>query len=375
MQTPDTYKAKCLNCREPLGPTGHYCIKCGQRARSNPLPLKEFMGDFVQDYFTVDAKFFRSVRLLFTAPGLMTRRFNEGERLSFIAPFRFYIFVSVLYFFLLALNTRDSNFEFLNPRGTSPEAQLAQLDSLVGDTISFNNTQRFLEVYRQIRAPKVDSLNSGTTFFTIDDEDDALAGTLSNRLEERWKALKENPERFKQSLFKAVSIGVFFLLPIFALILMLTHARRSKFYVNHLVFSVHYHTFLFLIFSIYLLLGMWSAQLKHWLLLAIILAYLFLTARQVWKQAPAGWFRRTAIVLFFLLFILLLLPVLLSEPGGTDVFLVFALSSVYLTLSLMNAYKQSFLKAIVKHVLIMPVYTVVIALTLLLVAVAGVLLS
>jgi len=375
MDNPTLYEKSCLNCGAPMAEGQQFCGRCGQRSRSNPLPIKEFIGDFFQDYFTVDAKFFRSVYLLIVNPGLMTRRFNEGHRLSYIAPFRLYIFVSFLYFFLLAINTRDANFDFLGTR-ENPEMQLAQLDSLVADSVRFDNLEQFRQAYLQVRAQTADSLGRNMPDYVIDlDESGPDKNALSAILEERWKSAKKNPERFKQGLFKAVSIGVFFLLPIFAFILMLTHLRQSKFYVNHLVLSVHYHTFLFLLFCLYLLLGMWLPGVKHWVLFVGCMAYFAVVVRQAWMHRPAGWFRRTIMVILMLLFLTILLPVVLSEPGSTDVFLLFALSSAYFTLALMNAYRESFLKSVVKHLLIMPIYSIVIALTLTLVAVAGVLLS
>jgi hypothetical protein len=367
----------CLNCGADLPQKAVYCTACGQRVRNTPLPVRTFLGDFVTDYFTVDTKLFRSVKLLLLSPGTMTRYFNTGQRLSFIPPFRFYIFVSFVYFFLLAIITRESNLDFMRSKPVNHMAQLADLDSLMADTASLGGKKEIVAAYHQVRAStQVDTTMVDQPFsVSMADNESFVKGSIAKIFEERWKRIQENPTLFKQSFFKSVSIGVFFLLPIFGLLLMAVNYRRSSFYVNHLVLSVHYHTFLFVMFCAYLLFGLWSDQAKHWIFLVILLGYLFLIGRAVRAQKSTGRIQNVLIVVAFLLFGLMLLPPILSDPGSSDIFLLFAVASAYLTLGLMNAYSQPFLKAVVKSVLIVPVYMVVIASTLVLVALVGVLLS
>ena len=49
-------------------------------------------------------------------------------------------------------------------------------------------------------------------------------------------------------------IAMFFLLPVLGLILAAFHFRKKHFYVEHLVFAIHIQTFVFLIYSVALLL-------------------------------------------------------------------------------------------------------------------------
>lgn len=351
----------CLNCGSEVESDAAFCYHCGQKIRKIPLPVRDFLGDFVQDYFTVDQKFFRSIRLLILNPGLMTRRFNHGKRLSFIAPFRFYIFVSFVYFFLLALSTRDSNMDFIRGSQTDHKAQLATIDSLLADTALVAKEGDVLRQIREMRLAK-DSIEQDDDFaIRFDTDADKSGSTFFEEIyETRKERIEQNPELFKQALFKSSSIGVFFLLPVFALLLMLLHFRRSKFYVDHLVLSIHFHTFIFVIFCLFILLGMWSDEVKHWVMMTLALGYFVLLGRHIWTYPPATVFKKVMAAVLVVLVATTLVPTFFSSPGTSDAFILFALSVSYLTLALMNAYSQGFLKSSLKTMLIVPLYALVI---------------
>jgi hypothetical protein len=55
-------------------------------------------------------------------------------------------------------------------------------------------------------------------------------------------------------LMDNLPLAIFVMLPVYALLLKLFYFRQGRFYVENLVFATHLHTFLFLIFTILLLL-------------------------------------------------------------------------------------------------------------------------
>ena len=83
----------------------------------------------------------------------------------------------------------------------------------------------------------------------------------------------------------------FLLLPIFAFILHILHLKQKNGYLEHLIFALHYHSFVFVVLSVYLLL---SQLLSEYLLVnqvlitlcsASFLAYLILAIRKVYEQS------------------------------------------------------------------------------------------
>ena len=91
----------CRNCAAAL--TGPFCAECGQKAQAGPPTVREFLHDAVEEVFSVDGKFFRSVYLLFTRPGFLTRELFNGRRTRYVRPLRLYLICSVAMFGMMAL--------------------------------------------------------------------------------------------------------------------------------------------------------------------------------------------------------------------------------------------------------------------------------
>ncbi|MDX1471892.1 MAG: hypothetical protein R3213_10375, partial [Flavobacteriaceae bacterium] len=91
-----------------------------------------------------------------------------------------------------------------------------------------------------------------------------------------------------QTFYDAIPIAMFFLLPIFALLVFLFYFNKGRF-AHHLVFSFYFFSFLFAAFSI--LVGMnllW--EIPGWLTFLILLStyfYLYFALKRYYKQ---GWF-------------------------------------------------------------------------------------
>ena len=110
-----------------------------------------------------------------------------------------------------------------------------------------------------------------------------------------------------QAFYDAIPIAMFFLLPIFALILKLLFFKRGL-YAHHLVFSFYYFSFLFTVFSIILGVNfIWDiSDTIDWLVVFSTFFYLLVAIKHFYKQ---GWFKsfiKTTITSF--LFLLLVAP-------------------------------------------------------------------
>ena len=93
--------AQCPNCGRDL--EGAYCAECGQKATALNPTLHDFVHDLTHELLHVDGKIFRSVRLLLTKPGFLSREYFAGRRARYISPIRLYLIFSVVYFGVSAL--------------------------------------------------------------------------------------------------------------------------------------------------------------------------------------------------------------------------------------------------------------------------------
>lgn len=253
-----------MNCDEPLSTSPNYCHRCGQRNRPARLDLKYFIAEFFNDYFSVNSKLFQTIYLLVFKPGRLTLAFCEGKRVSFIQPFRLYLLISFSYFFVLALTLEEGDFgegiaiQVEDNENSADVLDGAQLERAFSDSAGWH----------------VDSLDQTSIDF------------------KKWvvtqqKRVENNPGEFKRRLFRAGSYAVFFLLPLFALLLKITHFRRAPFYVDHLVHSTHIHAFLFLIFLLFNLITVAFSNPGYGYLIASGFGYLIFSLRYVYKQSFA----------------------------------------------------------------------------------------
>jgi len=276
----------CLNCGMALG--GQYCGNCGQRSRSRLISLWELVSDAFGDLFELDSRIWRTVVPLLVRPGKLTYDYLQGRRARFMPPFRTYLVLSILFFLVLLFDPKEDFGIFYDPEPDTPE-----------ETLESNATAEELrnEVLAELAeegiivSPDEADQTAGTTDsepgeeeedgdelrITVDGEDngctmdesarESLPDWLSNRLSpERLEAVCEkvgadNGKALLAKLADNVPAALFFLLPLMAFVLKLLYPLSKRFYVEHLLFVVHYHAFFFLI----LILQMLYVGFGHWL--------------------------------------------------------------------------------------------------------------
>jgi hypothetical protein len=194
-------EANCRNCGTALA--GRYCHSCGQKAVSLFVSLGAFVADAVQQYVDIDGKIVRTMKLLVTAPGMLTIELLEGRRVRYLTPVRLYLFWSVLFFGLSGLTASSSKPRPVVKVQVSPPAELALTPS-------------------------------------YESEHPILA-----RVVKSGQRLQQNPGIVREKLGAWWPTVMFVLVPFFALMVWMVHARRSRFYLPHLYFAIHAHAFVF----------------------------------------------------------------------------------------------------------------------------------
>ncbi len=92
-------------------------------------------------------------------------------------------------------------------------------------------------------------------------------------------------ETFVAGLLKLVPKSMFFLLPVFAAVLAVIYWRSHRKFIEHLVFSLHYHAFLFLLFAIALIVDQNAFHITVFFGMQV---YLFFALRRIYTQ---GWWK------------------------------------------------------------------------------------
>lgn len=265
--------AECLNCGTTF--SGNFCPNCGQAVQEYDKPFGFIFYNFLGDFFAFDSRFFKTLFVLIARPGFLTKEYFAGRRVRYAPPFRLFVFVSFLLFFLLQLVTNrglstvlDSDLQntkaaldtgaviatdsvFAEAYHHASEEEKEVLDSaLIWKEEMLADSSEFTQAGNVI---KTGLLGSPNLRMALSEHADELEAELENETDPVKKAeLRENirllrsPETAMAKILKYISYAFFLLLPLFALILKLIYIRQKHNYMRHLVFSIHIHSYIFL---------------------------------------------------------------------------------------------------------------------------------
>ena len=100
MESTEENRVDCKNCKTTF--EGKFCPNCGQSVFEYQRPFRFLLADFTGNLFAFDTRFWKSLKALTIKPGRLTKDFIQGKRARYMPPFRFYIFVSFLFFFIFS---------------------------------------------------------------------------------------------------------------------------------------------------------------------------------------------------------------------------------------------------------------------------------
>jgi len=322
----------CQNCAALL--TGPFCGQCGQHDIDYHRSFNHLINDLLENVFNLEGKFFVTVAWLLARPGRITVEFLSGRRMSQLNPLRFYIFVSVMFFLGLSLLNHGHLIDFprqqVNQLQLEIEAQAKQGQSLGRDLTPDEKTELSRRIREAVakngnnfdRAAIIEAIRQArTTPATTPGATPAAAPTATGEpgkapppanLPFKPRVRIDRSSQLGQSLARKLSSGeltvtdiwdalehrvptlLFLGVPLFALFLKLLYLRSGRFYVEHLILSLHLHTWLFLVFMVgngYLKLAAlgpsWLDDLCGWAIGLWMPWYVFRSFRVVYAQGRA----------------------------------------------------------------------------------------
>jgi hypothetical protein len=326
----------CLNCGARVD--DQFCPGCGQKNILVKESFGHLIGHFFQDLTHYDSKFFLTIKNLLVRPGLLTREYLAGKRASYLHPVRLYIFVSFFYFLLvLSLQHTGPKVEEQMAGMVSQSTRQEITDSMrswlkahknmdsrgvIKDSVARNLLAIAQASPNSYKLPPDYVIIGGITYkdlLLFDSTQKALSPDKREKglipwLYNRWMTNINHYGNGITSLVAAqtqhfVPKMMFLLLPLFALLLKLFYRKNKYYYVDHAIFSLHYHSASFVIFLVFTILGLIFASLSNYFGLIqgfFAIVYLVVAIYEVYRQSLLISILKTAaLVIIYCIFILL----------------------------------------------------------------------
>ena len=101
-------KHLCQSCHCLVEEDDKFCSNCGQKKITHTASVKEILGDFLAQVFSLDSKFFRTFIALYLIPGKLTKAYLAGERHRYYSPPRLFLLSITVCFVLLNFLIKQS---------------------------------------------------------------------------------------------------------------------------------------------------------------------------------------------------------------------------------------------------------------------------
>lgn len=280
----------CPNCDTKLSEKDHFCSHCGQQNHDLKIPFWHLVEEGIESFFHVDRKALLTLKYLIFSPGKLSKEYNEGRRVKYIPPIRLYVIISFLFFFLLNMYAPH---------------ELAKEQGKGGISLNFYG----------IATNELDGLSKTQLDSLINARGIERTEFRLYMIDKLYVLANSNTSNFFHSVLKNISYMMFVLMPGFALILYVFFLNKNRYYVESLFVSIHFHSFVFLLISFFLLVGLTKTIFAILLTPIIVPVYLYFILREyysqkvfaaVWKTFAIGFLH------FFLLAIFTVLTIIVS---------------------------------------------------------------
>ena len=228
----------CANCSAQL--VGDYCHNCGEeRPGRRDLSLKHFCRQSVRELIDLEeSKALRTLGALLFKPGHLTNEYFGGRRSRYLSPLKLFITVFALSFLLYTIYKPVSVYDF---------------DVI----IKMDTTGRAAQAFEKLAAKK-----------------QLETSVLIERMNERLQRYVTWTQHVPVALLSLFLIFIYW--------------NSKRFYVEHLIFSLHLLSFSYLmgvlLWPVMIVVGVGNMWLTL-VLYPILYAYFFISLRRVYRES------------------------------------------------------------------------------------------
>jgi len=236
---------RCLNCGAALN--GSYCSGCGQEDEEVRRPFIALLKQLLRVVLELDGRAYRSLGLLLVRPAYLTLQFVNGRRHHYTPPLRLFLAISIGFFVILSvgntLQSLSAAMQSESAETTSTEAAAVEAQQelqqpepgRVAAEASDNGLEGINELIGNIRLPYLSEQTNVN-----------LQSLMRTQAQANYRDLLEDPQAFFFAYLEYITLFILVMIPVLALIQKIFFLGSGAYYIEHLVLSVHNHSFLLL---------------------------------------------------------------------------------------------------------------------------------
>ncbi len=282
----------CLNCRYVV--ENRFCPNCGQENTDTRKTFHHLFIHFFEDLTHYENAFWKTIKNLLLRPSSLTKEYLSGKRLSYLAPVRLYIFISFVTFFLVSAIPNNEDEDFIKETNKKGEKEtvvgnkyvkLSSKDSIDDTELTKNEIKAINSILNAKYIPEdakdsiIDAIKTSREL--KNEKDDSFMNFGYSTIKELDSVRKVNPkevndieywlskkiiplnekysnneiiEKLVESANHNFPKVLLLYMPLFAFFLWLFHNKKRWYYFDHGIFTLHYFSFLLLIYLVLYLL-------------------------------------------------------------------------------------------------------------------------
>jgi hypothetical protein len=310
----------CENCGAAMA--GPFCAKCGQHAVDYRRSFRYVVLDVLDSFLSWDSKFFATIGWLIARPWHLTNEFLAGRRVRYVHPLRVYLLASIVFFFVVNYWAKSIHLDArklsdkdraevaaeLDKEDIPPELK-ARIRSAIDEKglaqpVAQTSPSPEATVAPQpsaIASPPLPSASPspsgdyGPMMQFDKPPSDPFEKWLEQRAKEKMGEHGSKMALFIATLFSNLPYMMLCCIPLFALVLKVLYVRKRVFYIDHLVYALHIHSFAYLAIILIVLITIGLNRtipgiFANWMIAVLWIAFateIFLSIRRVYRQ---DWF-------------------------------------------------------------------------------------
>ena len=340
-------EAACANCGTQL--EGRFCRSCGQREEPRVPTFMAMLKEVTNAMFGLESKLWQSIYFLILKPGHLTVAYLSGHRKKYTTPFRLFLLFSIV------------TFAYLNFLGKQ---------SL--DTISVENLTQLEKGLKEIEKEQSEqggNIESSSQGFSINLTGGLFSEERENEVEKVFLSsitqaltdLKEGrTDKVVKNFIQPLPKALLLFLPFIAFACKIIYLGRGKYYVEHLIYLLHNHAFLYAIILITLLTFQLSSlypYLEYPLAILINLVFVFFVAEYFIKKIKSNFPEKKIRLIFQVLILVAISYGIYKFTKSQSIGAAYTLLWVfyvpyYIYRSMRNVYKSSRFVTVLSYSLI-----------------------